>query len=536
MPSAPPIVLPDEFNAATYFVDRHMHEGRAGKTAIECGDSRVTYGELFARVNQFGNALKKLGLRMEERVLLLLLDTPDFAVSFFGAIKIGAVPVPVNTLLKPADYKYLLNNSRARVAVVSDSLLPLIQANPQNELRHLETIIVSGQAPAGALRFNDLLDRSPAELQSAPTRKNDAAFWLYSSGSTGQPKGCVHLQHDMVVSVERYAKAILKISENDRFFSVAKLFFAYGLGNGLYFPLSVGATSILLPGPPRPQSIFETIEKHRPTLFFSVPSNYVKLLAHPAPDCEFDLSCVRHAISAGEALPASVFHRFLQRFKVEILDALGSTEALHMMISNVPGEVRPGSSGKILLGFEAKIVDDNDQPVPQGEVGNLLVNADSTCASYWGEHEKTKSTIVGPWLRTGDKYHQDQDGYFWYDGRSDDMLKVSGVWVSPIEIERVLNEHPAVHEVAVVFRNDADELPKPLACVVLRNGMNGSPQLARELQQFVLQTLPIFKRPHWVQFLPELPKTATGKVQRFKLRNAFAEPGLSGERLGRPSR
>lgn len=523
MTSATPIILPDEFNAATYFIDRHMREGRAGKTAIACGDDCLTYGELFARVNQFGNALKKLGVRMEERVLMLLLDTPDFAISFFGAIKTGAVPVPVNTLLKPADYKYLLNNSRARVAVVSDSLLPLIQAIPQNELRYLEAIVVSGQAPARVRSFNDLLQSSSAELEAAPTRKDDAAFWLYSSGSTGPPKGCVHLQHDMVVSVERYAKAILKISEEDRFFSVAKLFFAYGLGNGLYFPLSVGATSILLPGPPRPQSVFEIIERHRPTLFFSVPSNYVKLLAHPATDREFNLSSVRHAISAGEALPASVFHRFKERFGVEILDAIGSTEALHMMISNVPGQVRPGSSGKVLPGFEAKIVDDNDQPVSQGEVGNLLVSADSTCASYWGEHEKTKSTIAGCWLRTGDKYHQDEDGYFWYDGRSDDMLKVSGVWVSPIEIERVVSEHPAVQEVAVVFRKDADELPKPLACVVLRQAASGSLQLARELQEFVLRSLPVYKRPRWVEFLPELPKTATGKVQRFKLRHAFAD-------------
>lgn len=525
---APPIVLPDEFNAATYFVDRHMTEGRAEKTAIECGDSRVTYGELFARVNQFGNALKKLGVRMEERILLLLLDTPDFAVSFFGAIKIGAVPVPVNTLLKPADYKYLLNNSRARIAVVSDSLLPLIYAIPRNELRYLETIVVSGQVSPDTHSFNDLLQNSSAELQAAPTGKDDAAFWLYSSGSTGQPKGCVHLQHDMVVSVERYAKPILKISEKDRFFSVAKLFFAYGLGNGLYFPLSVGATSILLPHPPRAQSVFEIIEKHRPTLFFSVPSNYVKLLAHSATHPDFDLSCVRHAVSAGEALPASIYHRFKERFGVEILDAIGSTEALHMMISNAPGEVRPGSSGKILPGFEARIVDDNDEPVAQGEVGNLLVSADSTCACYWNEHEKTKSTIAGRWLRTGDKYHQDQDGYFWYDGRSDDMLKISGVWVSPIEIERVLSDHPAVQEVAVVFCKDADELPKLLACVVLRDGANGSAQLSRELQEFVLGSLPIYKRPHWVQFLPELPKTATGKVQRFKLRNAFSEADHSG--------
>jgi len=515
----PPIEIPDQFNAAAYFVDRHMREGRAGKIAIECGDLRVTYGQLSSRVNQFGNALKALGVRMEGRVLLLLLDAPEFAVSFFGAIKIGAVPVPVNTLLKPADYKYLLNNSRSRIAVVTDSLLPLIQSIPRQELIALEAIIVVGKAPAGTVSFDALTKDSSSELEAAPTSKDDAAFWLYSSGSTGQPKGCVHLQHDMVVSTERYAKAILKIRHDDRFFSVAKLFFAYGLGNGLYFPLSVGATSILLPGPPRPQTIFETIERHRPTLFFSVPSNYVKLLAHQRAEKEFNLSSVRHAISAGEALPASVFHRFKERFGVEILDALGSTEALHMMISNAPGAIRPGSSGRILPGFDAKIMDDNDQPVARGEVGNLLVKADSTCAYYWNQHEKTKATIAGHWLRTGDKYHEDEDGYFWYEGRSDDMLKVSGVWVSPIEIEHVLSEHPAVLEVAVVFRRDADELSKPVACVVLRDGAKGSSEVARELQEFVLERLPIFKRPHRVEFLPELPKTATGKVQRFKLRS-----------------
>lgn len=517
---APPILLPDEFNAAAHFIDRHVHEGRAEKVAIECGEVRLTYGQLFRRVNQLGNGLKQLGVRMEERVLLLLLDTPEFAMSFFGAIKIGAVPVPVNTLLKPADYKYLLNNSRARIAIVSDSLLPLIEEIPRGELRFLEKIVVVGEAQsAGNIGLADLTCGSSSELEPTPTTKDDAAFWLYSSGSTGQPKACVHLQHDMVISAERYAKAVLKITSEDRFFSVAKLFFAYGLGNGLYFPLAAGATSILMPGAPRPQSVFETIERHRPTLFFSVPSNYVKLLAHDAPaGREFDLSSVRHAISAGEALPASVFHRFKERFGVEILDAIGSTEALHMMISNVPGNVRPGSSGKILPGFDAKIVDDADQPVARGDVGNLMVKADSSCAYYWNQHEKTKDTVAGHWLRTGDKYYQDEDGFYWYAGRSDDMVKVSGVWVSPVEIERVLSEHSAVLEVAVVFRQDSDELTKPAAFVVLRQGISASAALGIELQNFVRSRLPVYKRPRWVEFLPELPKTATGKIQRFKLR------------------
>ncbi len=530
MSGTAPISLPDRFNAAEHFVDRHLAEGRGSKAAIECGDAHLTYGELAARVNRFGNALKNLGVRIEERVLLLLLDTPEFAVSFFGAIKIGAVAVPVNTLLKPADYKYLLNNCRARVAIVTDSLLPLLAEIPRTDLLYLEQIVVVGHAPDNTIWFETLLGQSSPELDAAATCKDDAAFWLYSSGSTGAPKACVHLQHDMVVSSERYAKAILKISESDRFFSVAKLFFAYGLGNGLYFPLAVGATSILMSAPPRPQNVFEVIERHRPTLFFSVPSNYVKLLSHSAaarPD--FDLSSVRYAVSAGEALPASIFHRFHERFGVAILDALGSTEALHMMISNAPGAVKAGSSGRIIPGFEAKIVDDHDQPVEQGQVGNLLVKADSTCACYWNEHEKTKATIQGEWLRTGDKYHQDEDGYFWYAGRSDDMMKVSGVWLSPIEIESVLSEHPAVQEVAVVFRQDADELPKPAACVVLRDGNMGNDALGRELQEFVKQKLPVYKRPHWVEFVPELPKTATGKVQRFKLRTLSGEQSPHGK-------
>ncbi|HEV2395742.1 MAG TPA: benzoate-CoA ligase family protein [Candidatus Sulfotelmatobacter sp.] len=514
------ISLPDEFNAAAFFIDRHIAEGRSEKIAIECGESKVTYGQLWDRVNRFGSALKSLGVRIEERVLLLLLDTPEFAVSFFGAIRIGAVAVPVNTLLKPSDYKFLLNNSRARVAVVSSSLLHLIEAIPRSELQYLEKVVVAGGEPAsGNLCFDELLKHNSPDLPAARTSKDDAAFWLYSSGSTGQPKACVHLQHDMVVSAERYAKAILKITEQDRFFSVAKLFFAYGLGNGLYFPLAVGATSILLPGPPRPESVFETIERHRPTLFFSVPSNYVKVLAHqPSGRAEFDLSSVRYGVSAGEALPATVFHRFKQRFGVEILDAIGSTEALHMMIANAPGDVRPGSSGKIIPGFEARIVDGNDQPAEQGEIGNLIVKADSTCACYWNQHAKTKDTIAGHWLRTGDKYYQDADGFFWYAGRSDDMVKVSGVWVSPIEIESVLSEHNAVLEAAVVFRADADELLKPVAFVVLREGTVQSPEMVRELEGFVLDRLPVYKRPRWIQFLPELPKTATGKIQRYKLR------------------
>ena len=544
-----PILLPDQFNAATYFIDRHIPEGRAEKIAIEAGEARVSYRQLHENVNRFGNGLRQLGVRIEERVLLLLLDSPEFAVSFFGAIKIGAVPVPVNTLLKTSDYHYILNNSRARVAVVSESLYPHIQG--WENLRYLQHVIVVGSAPPAApdpatldpavlkkyaLGFADLIEKNSPDLEAEPTSKDDAAFWLYSSGSTGFPKACVHLQHDMVVCADRYAKGILGMTESDRCFSVAKLFFAYGLGNALYFPLAVGATSILWPGPPRPQHVFEIIERHRPTLFFSVPSNYANLLAyepgrvHVGTDAlvrpversstspDFDLSSIRYGISAGEALPAALFHRFKERFGVEILDAIGSTEVLHMFIANRPGAVRPGSSGQIIPGYEAKIVDEGNQPTNPGDIGNLLIKSDSTCSHYWNQHEKSKSTIEGHWIRTGDKYYQDADGYFWYASRSDDMLKCSGVWVSPVEIEGVLIAHPAVQEAAVVGREDHDQLLKPAAYVVLKDGRTGTADIARELQEFVVSSLPVFKRPRWVEFVVELPKTATGKLQRYKLR------------------
>jgi benzoate-CoA ligase len=520
MTSKSPFPLPEEFNAASYFVDRHIEEGRGGKIAIECEERRVTYRELFECVNQVGNALKKMGVRCEERVFLLLLDTPEFAVSFFGAIKIGAVPVPVNTLLKPGDYEYLLNDSRARVVIVSDSLFSQLQAVPREKLRYAETfILVGGDDRAGTRSFDAWIREESVVLDAARTSKDDAAFWLYSSGSTGRPKGCVHLQHDMVVCAEHYAKAILGITEQDRLFSVAKLFFAYGLGNGLYFSLAVGATSILLPGSPKPQSIFDLVKRSRPTLFFSVPSTCAKLLAETAEAGHApDFSSVRHAISAGEGLPAAIFHRFKERFGVEILDGIGSTEALHIFISNRPGAIKPGSSGAVVPEVEARIVDENDHAVAPGEMGDLVIKTDAACVCYWNQHERTKDTVSGHWMRTGDRYRQDADGYFWHAGRSDDMLKVSGVWVSPVEIENALLEHPQVQEAAVVGRKDADGLVKTVACVVLRDGQSGSAELASQLQGFVLERLPVFKRPHLLEFLAELPKTATGKLQRYKLR------------------
>jgi benzoate-CoA ligase family protein len=516
--------LPAELNAAAYFVDRNVHEGRGDSVAIECGDQHITYRQVLEHTNRLGNALRdQLGVRPEERVLLLLLDTPEFAYSFFGAMKIGAVPVPTNTLQKSPEYEYLLNDSRARVLVVSEPLLPLVEAIPRDRLRYLHHIVVVGAARPGVHAFDDLLAHASPELEPEPTSKDDAAFWLYSSGSTGASKGCVHLHHDMLVCTDLYARGVLGITAEDRCFSVAKLFFAYGLGNGLYFPFAVGATTILLPGPPTPANVFAVVEHHRPTLFFSVPTSYGQLLAQEQPaageaEAKCDFSSVRYGVSAGEALPSALFERFLERFGVTILDGIGSTEILHIFISNQPGAVRPGSSGRLVAGYEAQILDDDGQPVPPGEIGNLLIKGDSTCAMYWNKHEKTKDTIEGHWIRTGDKYYQDADGYFWYAGRSDDMLKVGGIWVSPVEVENALVEHPHVQECGVVGREDHDRLLKPLAYVVLRQADQGTPALERELQDFVRSRLADYKRPRWVEFVPELPKTATGKTQRFKLR------------------
>ncbi len=521
------IDLPDNFNAATHFVDRNIAEGRGGNIAFECGDERVTYRQVAERVNRFGSALKGLGIQPEQRIALILQDTPAFAYSFFGAIKAGVVPVPLNTLWRARDYTHALNDSGARLLVISEALLREFDAIDRALVPRLEHVIVVGQPSSakaaegrprqGAISFSALLEESSPALDAEPTHRDAMAFWLYSSGSTGGPKGCVHLQHDMFVCAESYAKGVLGMRESDRCFSAAKLFFAYGLGNALYMPFAVGATTILLPDPPTAPRVYEIIARFKPTLFFSVPTNFGMLLSHEG---EFDLSSVRYAVSAGEALPESIYRRFKERFGVEILDAIGSTECLHMFIANRPGHVRPGSSGQPVPGYQARIVDEHDQPVPVGEMGNLLIKGDSTCAYYWNQHEKTKQTIQGEWIRTGDKYYCDADGYYWYGGRSDDMLKAGGIWVSPVEIENVLIDHEAVQECAVIGRDDGRGLLKPFAYVVLKAQVTGSPELAAALQTFVRERLADYKRPRGVEFVSELPKTATGKLQRFKLRAA----------------
>ncbi len=513
------IALPKAFNAADYFVDRNVREGRGVKTALECGDERVSYRQLLERTNQSANVLRQLDVRPGERVVLVLSDSPEFLYCFFGAIKIGAVAVPINTQLKPAEYEYVLNDTQARIAVVSEAVISQLRSISQRNLKYLREMVVVGEASPHHLSFHELVTSASLDFEAQATAKDDPAFWLYSSGSTGPPKGCIHLHRDMAVCSELYAKGVLNMNETDRCYSVARLFFAYGLGNAGYFPLSCGATSILSPARPTPAGIYEDIERYRPTLFFSVPTNYAALLAHEREQGgDFDLSSVRHAISAGEALPAPLFERFKQRFGVEILDAWGSTETLQMVLANRPGEARPGSSGKIIPGYEAKLVDDRDQEVPRGEIGSLLVKGDSTCVGYWNQPEKTHDTFPGDWFRTGDKYSQDQEGYFWYAGRADDLFKVNGRWLSPAEVESALIAHPAVREAAVVARNDGAELTKPAAYVVVNPHYLANDELVRDLQEWVGQRIGNYKRPRWVEFLPELPKTATGKLQRFKLR------------------
>ncbi len=522
--SGPVVDLPERMNAAVVLVDDNVEAGRGEKVAIyDVGDgSAHTYNDVLKGTNRIGNVLKELGVRMEERVMLLLPDSPELVCSFFGAIKIGAVPIPTNTLLKAYSYEYLLGDSRARVLIVSESLLDQIEPI-KDKLRHLQQIIVVGQAEGDHLSYRELVEAASPELTPEMMSKDDACFWLYSSGTTAFPKGAVHLQHDMIVSADLYARPILDINENDRAFSIAKLFFAYGLGNGLYFPFRVGATTILYPGKPDAVKFYEIIQEYQPTIFFCVPTAYASMLAVEDAAARFDTSSLRLSVSAGEALPAALFDRWKERFGVEILDGIGSTEIIHIFISNQSGRVKAGSTGEVVPGYEARVVDDQGRDLPDGEVGDLLIKGDSICTCYWNKHEQTKDTILGHWIRTGDKYLRDEDGYFWHQGRSDDMLKVGGIWVSPVEIESALVEHPAVLENAVVGVPDKENLIKPKAFIRLKDGFQGSDELRAELQKFVKEKIGVYKYPRWIQFVDELPKTATGKIQRYKLRKQPAE-------------
>ncbi len=503
------------YNAAVDLIERNLAV-RPQKTAYIDARGSYSYADLAIRVNRCADALTKLGLPAECRVMVCLLDTIDFPAVFLGAIKAGQVPIAVNTLLTADDFNFMLHDSRAQALVVSDTLLPtfkpILGAQP-----FLKQIVVSGENSAGYQQLEKLMAQASSEFSAAPTRADDPCFWLYSSGSTGTPKGVVHVHSSMIKTAELYAQPILGIQESDVVFSAAKLFFAYGLGNGLSFPLSVGATTVLLGERPTPQSVCRILREYRPTIFYGVPTLYSALLACGELPKRAE-SQLRRCTSAGEALPADVGRRWSEHFGVDILDGLGSTEMLHIFLSNRPNDTRYGTSGKPVPGYQIRLVDDDGKAVPKGEIGELQVSGSTSAAYYWNNRDKSRNTFLGPWTRSGDKYTESDDGYFTYSGRADDMLKVSGIWVSPFEVESALASHAAVLEAAVVGQADENGLIKPKAYIVLNTDVAQSDELKAALQQHVKGHLAPYKYPRWIEFVDELPKTATGKIQRFKLR------------------
>jgi benzoate-CoA ligase len=518
--SPPGLRIPDRFNAAYDLLERNIRAGRASKAAYIVDADVYTYGDLAARVNRFANSLHGFGLHMEQRILLCLQDGIDFPTAFLGAIKAGVVPIPVNTMLSSAEYAYMLHDSRALMLVVSEPLLP--QFHPiLGESAFLKNILVSGSTapPAGMRAFNDVLAASRDGFEPAPTSRDEPCFWLYSSGSTGAPKGTVHVHSSLIETAALYAQGTLGMRDSDVMLSAAKLFFAYGLGNSLTFPLAVGGTAVLMAERTTPASICARLRKHRPTVFSGVPTLYVALLASEQLPRAEELS-LRLCNSAGEALPEEIARRWRERTGVDIVDGIGSTEMLHIFISNRPDRIRYGTLGQPVPGYDAKIVDAEGNPVAAGETGDLLVRGSTSAKFYWNQHARSRSTFEGHWTRTGDRFRVDANGDYVYAGRADDMLKVGGIYVSPIEVESALVAHAAVHEAAVVGKEDSDQLIKPIAYVVLAQGHFASEALANELKAFVKSRLAPYKYPRWIEFVADLPKTATGKIQRFKLRAA----------------
>jgi len=493
------------YNAAVELVDRHVAEGRGARIAYRDERGACSYGELAQRIDAAGNALAAMGIEPEQRVLLVMLDGVDFVATFLGAMKLGAVPVPVSTMLKPPDYALFVHDSRARAVVVSDALAPLVAA--------------AGEPRAiTASELAALATRQPATLTPFATTADDVAFWLYSSGSTGAPKAAIHLHSHLLRTAELYARGVLGLRDDDVVYSAARLFFAYGLGNSLTFPLAVGATAVLRAERPTPASVARVLRDEQPTVFCAVPTLFAALLADEDVRAHGLSPALRISTSAGEGLPRHIGEAWRARFGSDILDGIGSTEMLHIFISNRPGDIRYGTTGKPVPGYEVKLVGDDGEPVGDGEEGSLWVSGPTACAGYWNQRERSLATFHGPWTRTGDRYVRDRDGYYTYCGRSDDMLKVGGIWVSPFEVESALAAHDAVLEAAVVGAPDGDGLVKPKAFVVLKPGRSGDATLVDELKRFVKDRLAPYKYPRTIEIVAELPKTPTGKVQRYKLR------------------
>ena len=514
--SPPRVEIPRDYNAAHDLLGRNAARSTKAAFIDAATGAQITYGELAAQAHKFASALRAAGFQPEQRVLMAMLDTLEWPVVFLGCMLAGVVPVAANTLLTAKDFEFMLRDSRAQALFVSKPLLATFEPmiGTISTLKHVFVAGDSGDRSVAALIASGSDDR-----EAASTCCDDACFWLYSSGSTGTPKGTVHLHSHLVQTAELYGRPILGIRESDVVFSAAKLFFAYGLGNALTFPMSVGATTVLLPSRPTPQDVFGVLKKYQPTIFYGVPTLYASLLADPDRPKRSELK-LRLCTSAGEALPAEIGKRWTEEYGCEILDGIGSTEMLHIFLSNRPGAVRYGTTGQAVPGYELRIVGDDGRECADGEIGELQIKGPSAALMYWNSRAKTKATFAGEWTRSGDKYTRDADGYYTYGGRSDDMLKVGGIYVSPFEVEACLMTHPAVLEAAVIGVNDEEGLTKPKAYVVLKAGRQAA---AEDLQAHVKTKLAPYKYPRWVEFVPELPKTATGKIQRFKLRAAVAK-------------
>ncbi|MGJ5094690.1 benzoate-CoA ligase family protein [Bradyrhizobium oligotrophicum] len=505
----------------SWLLDRNVEAGRGDKLAYTDTVSELTYRGLQQQTCRVANMLRRLGVRREERVAMIMLDTVDFPAVFLGAMRAGIVPVPLNTLLTSEQYAYVLADCRARVLFVSEALYPVVK-DIVGRMPDLDCVVVSGANAFGHKLLTEELARESDQFDTVATHEDEPAFWLYSSGSTGMPKGVRHLHGNLAATAETYASQVLGIRESDVCLSAAKLFFAYGLGNALTFPLSVGATTILNSERPTPALMFKLLNRYNPTIFYGVPTLFAAMLHDESLRHEKAGSALRICTSAGEALPESVGNAWKARFGVDILDGVGSTELLHIFLSNVPGDIKYGSSGRPVPGYQVRLVNEAGEGVPDGEVGEMLVHAPSAGEGYWNQRHKTRSTFEGYWTRTGDKYVRDADGRYTFCGRSDDMFKVSGIWVSPFEVESALITHPSVLEAAVVPEADPEGLLKPKAYVVLRPSVDRS-TLHEALKEHVKQKIGPWKYPRWIEVVESLPKTATGKIQRFKLREGASQ-------------